>query len=46
VSYFRFVRHEDVARFEREGWAVVSTDLGPHRFYSVLMQWTGSGAPA
>jgi hypothetical protein len=46
VSYFRFVRHEDVARFEREGWAVVQRNLGPHAAYSVLMLWMRTGEPA
>ena len=43
ISWFRYVRHDQVARREAEGWVTVA-DLGPvHGFWSVLMQWTGTG---
>ena len=38
VRWYRFVRHEDRARFEAEGWRVAA-DLGmKHGRWSVLMQ--------
>ena len=37
IRWFRYVRHEDRAAFEAQGW-VFAEDLGPvHRCYSVLM---------
>lgn len=45
ISYFRYVRHCDVAARETEGWTVPA-DLGPtHGLWSVLMKWTGMGEP-
>lgn len=45
IQFFRYVRHEDVAAYERTGWAFAA-DLGlPHALYSVLMRWTGEGEP-
>jgi hypothetical protein len=45
ISWFRYVRHEDRARFEAEGWAFVD-DLGPvHGAYSCLMEFQGDGDP-
>ena len=41
IRWFRFVRHEDRAGFEAQGWVVVG-DLGPvHGFYAVLMELRG-----
>ena len=41
IRWFRFVRHEDRAGFEAQGW-VVAGDLGPvHGFYAVLMELRG-----
>ena len=41
VRWFRFVRHEDRATFEAQGWVVVG-DLGPvHGFYATLMELQG-----
>lgn len=41
ISWFRFVRHAEVALYERRGW-VAAADLGPvHGAWSVLMRWTG-----
>ena len=46
ISWFRFVVHAEVARYEREGWTVVA-HLGPvHGTYAVLMRWAGTGEPA
>lgn len=45
VTWFRYVRHEDVAQFVWKGW-FPSADLGPtHGVWSVLMQWGGAGEP-
>jgi hypothetical protein len=48
VSWLRFVRHADVAKFEAAGWVIVGAPdrLGPtHGTWSVLMMWTGEGEP-
>ena len=38
VRWFRYVRHEERAAFEAQGWRF-SADLGPvHGFYAVLME--------
>jgi hypothetical protein len=45
ISWFAYVRHEDVAARREEGWVLVG-DLGPvHGAWSVLMRWTGPGEP-
>ena len=45
VSWFRYVRHAEVAGYEARGW-VFAADLGlPHGVYSVLMEWRGEGPP-
>ncbi len=45
ISWFRYVRHADVAAYEANGWAFAA-DLGPtHGHWSVLMIWTGEGDP-
>ncbi len=45
VTWFRFVRHADVAAFELAGWFVCG-DLGStHGRWAVLMQWAGKGQP-
>jgi hypothetical protein len=45
ISWFRFVVHAEVARFERQGWTVVA-HLGPvHGAYAVLMRWSGENEP-
>jgi hypothetical protein len=38
-QYFRYVRHENIADYERLGWLVVAELHPPHGQYSVLMQW-------
>ena len=38
VEFFRFVRHEDVARFEAQGWENLGPLQGHHGYYSVLMR--------
>ena len=46
ITYWKFVRHAEVAAHEAQGWRV-AFDLGPtHGQWSVLMQWTGKGAPS
>ena len=38
VRWFKYVRHEDRATYERDGW-VFAAELGPtHGHYSVLME--------
>ena len=45
VTFFRYVRHSEVADYESRGW-VWAADLGlPHGVFSVLMQWAGEGEP-
>lgn len=45
ISWFRYVRHDDVAEYESNGWAIAA-DLGPtHGQWAVLMKWTGEGNP-
>ena len=45
ISWFRFVRHPEVAMYERQGWVVVAY-LGPvHGTYAVVMRWTDKGEP-
>lgn len=45
ITFWKFVRHRDVAAHEAQGW-VVAFDLGPtHGLWSVGMQWTGEGEP-
>jgi hypothetical protein len=45
ISWFRYVRHAEVAAYERQGWIAVA-DLGPvHGRWSVLMLWTGKDEP-
>jgi hypothetical protein len=46
MKWFRYVRWEDVPKWERLGWAL-HRDLGvPHNHHAVLMIWTGEGEPA
>ena len=46
ISWFRFVPHDEVAAYERQGWIVVAR-LGPvHGTYAVLMRWTGESEPS
>lgn len=45
IGWFAYVRHAEVASYERLGWVVVDS-LGPvHGAWSVLMRWTGEGEP-
>jgi hypothetical protein len=45
ISWFRFVVHDEVARYERQGWTVVA-HLGPvHGAYAVLMRWRSEDKP-
>ena len=45
ISWFRFVPHDEMAAYERQGWIAVA-DLGPvHGRWSVLMLWTGKDEP-
>ena len=45
ISWFRYVRHEEVETYARQGWRVVA-GLGPvHGCWSVLMRWMGEGVP-
>src|ERR1700730_13364589 len=45
LIWFLYVKHEDRARFEAEGWQFAA-DLGPtHGRWSVLMQYHGEGMP-
>lgn len=45
ISWFRYVRHADVHKYEAAGWTYAA-DLGPtHGLWSVLMQWSRSGSP-
>jgi hypothetical protein len=45
ISWFRYVRHAEVAAYERQGWTVVA-HLGPvHGAYAVLMRWSGENEP-
>lgn len=38
LNLFRFVRHEDIATYEADGWIVVDDLNGTHHgFYAVLM---------
>jgi hypothetical protein len=48
TSFFRFVRHGDISKFESAGWVVVgdADRLGPtHGLWACLMMWTGDGEP-
>lgn len=45
MTYLRYVLHEDVPKFEKQGWILVSGLYGNHGTYSVLMQWGGQGEP-
>ena len=46
IRWFRFVRHEDRAAFEAQGW-VFAADLGPvHGCYSVLMEQVAASGGA
>jgi hypothetical protein len=45
ISFFRYVRHEDIPAMQAKGWVVVA-DLGmPHACFSVLCEWQGEGEP-
>ena len=45
LRWFRYVRHAERERYEREGW-LFADDLGPtHGRWSVLMEWPGPGEP-
>jgi hypothetical protein len=45
ISWFAYVRHDEVRAREDAGWVLVG-DLGPvHGAWSVLMRWTGPGDP-
>lgn len=45
TSWFRYVRHADIAAYEAAGWLYAAC-LGPqHGQYAVLMQWAGEGEP-
>lgn len=45
TTYFAYVRHGERAAYEAAGW-VFDADLGAtHGVWSVLMRWTGAGAP-
>ena len=45
ITYWKFVRHSQVAAHEALGWRV-AFDLGPtHGQWSVGMEWTGEGEP-
>lgn len=46
TTWFRYVRHADVAGFEAKGWRTVNANIGHHSTYSVLMQWEGAGEPS
>lgn len=38
VRWLKYVRHEDRAAYERDGW-IFAADLGPtHGYYAVLME--------
>ena len=38
IRWFKYVRHEDRANYERDGW-IFAAELGPtHGYYSVLME--------
>ena len=38
IRWFKYVRHEDRAAYERDGW-IFAAELGPtHGHYSVLME--------
>ncbi len=41
ISWWRYVRFEDIAAYEAAGW-IVECALGA---YSVFMRWTGEGDP-
>ncbi len=46
ITWFKYVRHRDRPAHEASGW-IFAADLGPtHGQWSVLMQWTGEGAPS
>ena len=45
LSWFRYVRFDEVDVYEKQGWRVVS-DLGPtHGQWALLMQWGGNDEP-
>jgi hypothetical protein len=45
MKWFRYVRHEDRAKFEAKGWAFAAELHSPHGHWSILMVWTGEGEP-
>lgn len=36
---YRYVVHERVVEYLKLGWWIACADLGPHGYYSVLMNW-------
>lgn len=38
---YRYVRHEEVADWEKSGWKVVADLYPPHSDFSVLMKYDG-----
>lgn len=46
ISWHRFVRHQQVPAYERQGWIVSDALRGTHHGdWSTLMHWTKSGKP-